>query len=79
MKNRVYTLVVDSNLDSSIQELQKRFHPKERIVSTDVRGDKYIVMTEIDDGKSRNLLLEDMAKGKIPPEILGLHTEKDDG
>jgi len=68
MENHVYTLIVDDNLDGKFREMKKRFRPGEKIVNTNVSGNKMIVFTESPEqkrGQSRNLLLDDLKAGKL--------------
>lgn len=56
MSNFFYTLVLDSDLDGKFRELKKKFKPGERIISTNIEGNKMFVTTEAPDA-GKNLLL----------------------
>ena len=72
MKNKIYVLDIDSELDLKFQELQKRFVHGEKVLGTAVHDNKLVITTEVSDGRKRNLLLEEIGAGKIPPSVLGL-------
>lgn len=78
MKNRIYQLPIDADLDLRFKELQKQFAVGEKLVSTSVHEELrlMIITTEVAEptrrGQSRNLLLEEIDSGKIPPSVLGL-------
>lgn len=67
MKNRVYILKLDSNLDKRMKALTERLGKHERIVaqSIDQENKQIIITTEEHEckcGKHKNLLLEEAQK-----------------
>ena len=46
-KNKVYTLPWDDVVKESFEKLQKKFAPNERLISTAVHDNKFIVTTEV--------------------------------
>lgn len=58
--DRIYTIEIDSNLDSKVKEFQKQLNENEQIVSTVTAGTKLIITTRESKKGQRNLLLEEL-------------------
>jgi hypothetical protein len=59
MKNRIYTIKVDSNLDEELRKFEKQLNPEEEIIDTTLaKKDLLIIVTKESENKNKNLLLE---------------------
>ena len=69
--NRIYVIVVDSNLDNRLKEFQQQLNEEEEIISqqtveTPEGVSKLIITTREDKKEKRNLLFDQIDKGKMP-------------
>jgi hypothetical protein len=73
MSDRIYTLVIDDQLDLKLKQLQESMQMGEQIVSTTTAGNKLVITTRVEGAsKPKNLLLEQIGNGEMPAEVLGL-------
>lgn len=74
MSNKIYMLDINDDVDAAFTELQNTWSSNEVLVSTAVADKKLIVTTEISSlaGRPKNLLLDEIDRGKIPASVLGI-------
>lgn len=77
MSNKIYILDINDNVESVFVELQNTWSLNEVLVSTAVADKKLIVTTEVSNlaGRPKNLLLDEIDRGKIPASVLGISSK----
>jgi hypothetical protein len=59
MKNKIYTFIVDSNLDETLKKFENQLTENEEIISSSITDGRLIVFVkENKAGKTKKLLLE---------------------
>jgi hypothetical protein len=65
MKNKIYEIDADKDLDVELQKLRRTFTSGEKVVATGIYKDKFIITTESpDEAPIKNLLLEELRRNK---------------